>query len=166
VGGRRALGLVVALALAAPLPCAATDLILSLGRSDFVLDDASDDAVAGVGVEFAPFASWRGLDFRLALATTVFSGGSYWAGGGLAVTADLGPDWFAEASLMPGYYETSDRYQDLGADLEFRSTLGIGRRLSPDSALSLAVQHVSNASTGRINPGVNLLTLRLRYTLP
>jgi hypothetical protein len=153
-------------AFVALLPAAvhATDVVLSFGRADFVLDDAKDDNIFGAEVQFAPFADWRGIEFSVAAAADLHDSGTYWVGAGVAAVRPFGEGWFVEASLMPGFFEPRLSSQGLGADLEFRSLLGVGRRISDQLSLSLAVSHKSNAGTAPDNPGVNLVRLRLRYS--
>ncbi len=86
--------------------------------------------------------------------------GSAWIGGGVVAKAPLSNRWFVEASVMPGYYHAATAKADLGSDFEVRSLLGLGYRFDNGSALSLAAGHVSNASIGHMNPGMNGIMLR------
>ena len=158
--------LILAACLAlSPASARATDLVLSFGPSDFVLEHAEDDNVVGLEAHLPAFAEWGGISFSVAGAADMHETGTYWVGAGISAVRPLGEAWFLEASLMPGYFRASRKAQDLGSGLEFRSLVGIGRRLSDRVSLSLAVSHKSNAGTSTRNPGVNLIRLRLRYTL-
>jgi hypothetical protein len=72
------------------------------------------------------------------------------------------PRWFVEASFMPGLCRESARVNGLGSPVEFRSLLGVGYRFGNGAQISLAAEHKSNAGISTTNPGVNLLSLRLR----
>jgi lipid A 3-O-deacylase len=143
----------------------AADLVVSFGQSDFVLKGAEDDKIYGAEVHLDPFARWRGAEFSFAAAADVHDTGTFWVGAGVSAVRPFGNGWFVEASLMPGYFEPKQVQQDLGSALEFRSLLGVGRRISNQASISLAVSHKSNAGTAANNPGVNLIRLRLRYSL-
>lgn len=147
-----------------PASLHAADVVLSFGQSDFVLQDADDDNIFGAEVHLDPFASWRGAELSFAAAADVHDSGTYWVGAGVSAIRPFGDGWFVEASLMPGYFDPSRDRQDLGSALEFRSLLGVGRRLSDRASISLAVSHKSNAGTADENPGVNLVRLRFRYS--
>jgi len=161
---RKSIGPAVIIALL-PATVHATDLVFSVGRSDFLFDTADDDYTLGAEVHFDRFATWRGAAFSLAAATNVYDSGTYWIGAGVSVVRPFGDGWFVEASIMPGFFKPIQDGQDLGSNLEFRSLLGVGRRISDRLSLSLAVSHKSNAGTAPENPGVNLVHLRLRYNL-
>ena len=53
---------------------------------------------------------------------------------------------------------------DLGSVLEFRSSGEIAYRFEDRSRLGITAFHLSNASTGRINPGTEVVMLS--YSMP
>ena len=82
-----------------------------------------------------------------------------WIGFGVSGEYTLTDNVFLEASFMPGYY--SEGATDLGGNLHFRTTVGIGYAMSDAYAVSLAVSHWSNGSIEAWNPGTDMLMLRL-----
>ena len=57
-------------------------------------------------------------------------------------------------SFTPGVYEQGDG-KDLGHPLEFKSEVQLSLDLSKSSMLGMSYNHISNASIGEKNPGVN-----------
>ena len=57
-------------------------------------------------------------------------------------------------SFRPGYYNYGDG-KDLGYPLEFKSEIQVSFDLSDTSHLGMSYNHISNASLGTKNPGVN-----------
>ena len=84
-----------------------------------------------------------------------------WIGFGVSGEYSLNNKVFVEGSFMPGYY--SQGATDLGGNLHFRSTLGIGMNISDSYAISLALSHWSNGSIERWNPGTDMVMLRLLH---
>ena len=82
-----------------------------------------------------------------------------WIGFGVSGEYSLSDRMFLEGSFMPGYY--SQGATDLGGNLHFRSTLGIGMNISDNYAISFALSHWSNGSIERWNPGTDMAVLRL-----
>jgi|SRR5438105_4291327 len=76
---------------------------------------------------------------------------------GIAYDVRIGPLTLTP-SFAPGLYRRG-RGVDLGYPLEFRSQLEAGYRISDRSRVGMALSHVSNASLGRTNPGVEAVTL-------
>lgn len=88
--------------------------------------------------------------------------GGLWIGAGLKWTSEAvlpGPV-FVETSLMPGLYANGDG-PDLGSALEFRSAIGVGYTFDNDATLTVSYDHRSNADISDINPGLEVLSLRL-----
>ena len=82
-----------------------------------------------------------------------------WIGFGVSGEYALTDSVFVEASFMPGYY--SEGATDLGGNLHFRTTVGIGYSVSDAYAVSVAVSHWSNGSIEAWNPGTDMVMLRL-----
>jgi lipid A 3-O-deacylase len=66
-------------------------------------------------------------------------------------------------SFSPGLYHEG-KGKDLGFIVEFRSSAELAYRFDDYSRLSLGIAHLSNASLGDKNPGVETLTLT--YSIP
>ncbi|MBF9039669.1 hypothetical protein LSUCC0387_02020 [Rhodobacterales bacterium LSUCC0387] len=82
-----------------------------------------------------------------------------WIGFGVSGEYSLSDRMFLEGSFMPGYY--SQGATDLGGNLHFRSTLGVGMNISDNYAISFALSHWSNGSIERWNPGTDMAMIRL-----
>ncbi|MFN3076046.1 MAG: acyloxyacyl hydrolase [Alphaproteobacteria bacterium] len=89
--------------------------------------------------------------------------GAVYGWGGLLVDFDLGKNWVLTPSTAVGGYHQG-RGKDLGSVLEFRSGLDLAYRFENRSRLGAGIYHISNAGTGRRNPGEE--TAILSYSLP
>ena len=138
----------------------ASDFVFGLGVTDF-----DDDGQFAAELEFHSDPVWQvaGADVSVLGAVVATDNGDLFIGAGVSAVRPLSNGWYLEGSFAPGYYDNSDPATDLGNDLEFRTLIGLGRTLSNGARVSVAVSHISNAGIGESNPGVNLLTLRLRY---
>ncbi|WP_420006670.1 acyloxyacyl hydrolase [Arenibacterium sp. LLYu02] len=138
----------------------ADQLIFGAGFANYSHEAAENSAVFAVEYQGKPFLQRPRLEARWAVAAELQAKGDAFVGGGISGRWALPKSWFVEASVMPGLYLNGPQGNDLGSTFEIRSLLGLGRELKNGTALSLAIAHKSNASTGRINPGVNSLILR------
>lgn len=155
--------LILSLALlCAPLSAAAQEFVLGLGYSDFSGAGSTDSALASIEAHSAPKWRFAGADVSLAGAADLNKRSEFWVGAGVAAVWPLKSNWFVEASVMPGYYDSGNSGNSLGSHFEIRSLLGLGVRLNDNLAVSLAASHKSNAGTADSNPGVNSLILRTR----
>lgn len=153
---------VAALICAPSIGASAGEVTLGLGYTGFSGDEAQDSRFGSLEYHHTPFASWAGFDIGLGAEVIWDGNDDKFIGAGLVATRDFGDSgWFLQLSEMPGYYDAGIRSNDLGHDVEFHSQLALGYRLSPESAVSLAVSHMSNANLGDENPGANFLQLRL-----
>jgi hypothetical protein len=91
------------------------------------------------------------------------SEGGFYAYAGIRLDVYFGNRFVFTPSFSPGlYYEGNGK--DLGFEVEFRSSAEIAYRFDDYSRLSLGIAHLSNASLGDKNPGVETLTLT--YSVP
>ena len=144
-------------------PASAGDVVLGAGSAFFNFPTDRDTAIIEAEFHSTPFTRLGTLDISWAAAAAFHVSGTYWVGAGLSAILPLRQDWFVEGSFMPGYYEPFDTIDDLGADIEFRSLIGVGKRLSDNTRISVAISHKSNGDTGTINPGVDAISFRLRH---
>lgn len=74
--------------------------------------------------------------------------------------------WFVEAGigavLTDRLYET--RSKRFSTALNFSDNVAVGYRLSPKDEVSLRVQHISNASFKKPNPGENFVQVRYAFS--
>lgn len=140
----------------------AQELVVGLGYTDFNDDTAENGAVLQVEYHFAPRWQFGSGEAHFVVAAMTSDPGDYFIGAGLGAEFPLGDKgWFVQGSVIPGYYNASSAGNDLGNDLEFRSSLALGYRMQSGWAISAAATHMSNAGIGDSNPGVTTASLRL-----
>lgn len=86
---------------------------------------------------------------------------------GLAAPIQFGADnaWeFTPAAGMGAYHKAKGI--DLGQTFEFHLALGMSYRILPNARLGVAIDHISNAGTGRVNPGINSALATWAFTFP
>jgi len=137
-------------------------MVWGLGYADFSSSSSIDQALVVFELHAEPFYENGRFELGLAGSVAADSTGDLFVGAGLAGLYALDRRWFIEASVLPGYFRASDPENSLGSDFEIRSLLGIGYTLGSGSSLSLAIAHISNASTSSVNPGANGIQLRWR----
>jgi len=140
-------------------------------------EDADPDALAfGLGyfdiVKRRDTAGIFNLEYRSDKKLWVFkpqvglfgtSEGGFYAYAGIRLDVYFGNRFVFTPSFSPGlYYEGNGR--DLHFPVEFRSSAEVAYRFDDYSRLSLGIAHLSNASLGDKNPGVETLTLS--YSVP
>ena len=72
---------------------------------------------------------------------------------GIQADYELGP-LSLTPSFAPGYYNEGEG-KDLGHPIEFKSEVQLSFNLSKNSMFGMSYNHISNASLGDKNPGVN-----------
>ena len=107
------------------------------------------------GDKFLFLKPWAGIE-----AT---SDGSVWGGGGVLLDVYFGRRIVVTGSVGAGGYAEGNG-KDLGHEIEFRSQAEIAYRFDDRSRLGLAFSHISNASIGDDNPGVEIVSLY--YSIP
>jgi lipid A 3-O-deacylase len=144
-----------------PLPPPLTHLRVGLGYLD--LDGGANGGMALelLLVEAAPRWGPVGLAGG-ALATSL---GQLYGWGGLRVPVTVGPTTTLAGALGVGLYARGQG-KELGSPLEFRSSITVERQWSSALRVSLTLYHLSNAGTGRRNPGVEGITLGWSLPLP
>jgi hypothetical protein len=156
-------GLILAFAtsLVAATPARAQDpSFLTVGVGYFDINK-QDNAAADFrleyrhGEKFWIFKPWAGVE-----AT---SDGGFYGAAGILMDIYFGKRVVLTPSFGAGYYANGSG-KDLGHAVEFRSQIELGYRFDDRSRLSLAFSHISNASIGDDNPGVEILNLY--YSLP
>lgn len=91
------------------------------------------------------------------------SEGGFYGYAGIRMDVYFGNRFVFTPSFAPGlYFEGNGK--DLGLEVEFRSSVEVAYRFDNYSRLSLGLAHLSNASLGDKNPGVETLTLT--YSMP
>lgn len=103
--------------------------------------------------------------FQPTVATALTDDGAAWFGAGAKWTGhDLLPDpLFVEATLLPGLYLPAAG-PNIGGNLQFRASVGIGYAFDDGAALTAVYDHRSNADTRSFNPGLEVLSVR--YAMP
>jgi len=77
---------------------------------------------------------------------------------GLRKDIALSDKTYLTPSFAIGYYDQG-KSKDLGYDLEFRSQLEISYKLESMNRIAISINHISNASLGEQNPGVESMVI-------
>jgi lipid A 3-O-deacylase len=148
---------VVAGLAAAPLAASETTAVASFG---LVGAKQHDEHSAVLDLEYR-FRPWRwGIGPVLGAAMT--SHGDAYLRAGIGRDVPLGERWNVHLSSAAGGYHRGNG-KDLGRGLEFRSAIDVSVRVRPGVRLGAALAHLSNASIGRSNPGIEHLTVTLSF---
>ncbi len=161
--------------LCAVLMLAAVVAAPTLARAEG--DDPEPDALAfGAGwfdiIKMRDNAAILNLEYRSDKKLWVFkpmfgmwasSEGGFYGYAGIRMDVYFGNRFVFTPSFAPGFYHDGNG-KDLGLEVEFRSSVEVAYRFDDYSRLSLGLAHLSNASLGDKNPGVETLTLT--YSVP
>ena len=77
---------------------------------------------------------------------------------GLRKDIVLSDKTYLTPSFAIGYYDQG-KSKDLGYDLEFRSQLEFSYKLESMNRIAISINHISNASLGEQNPGVESMVI-------
>ncbi len=142
----------------------AREFAIGGGYTDFSYDDSKNSGLIALEYHHDPFFRRGRFELHLTGGVTVDFRGDTHVGLGLAGTYGFSERWFLEGSVMPGAYFEGEARDRLGGTFQFRSLIGVGYTLNSGDKLSLAVAHISNASTNEFNPGMNMV--QIRWTHP
>lgn len=101
--------------------------------------------------------------FKPQVGMIATSEGGFYAYAGIRLDVYFGNRFVFTPSFSPGLYHEGNG-KDLHFPVEFRSSAEVAYRFDDYSRLSLGIAHMSNASLGDKNPGVETLTLT--YSVP
>lgn len=155
-----ALAVPILASLATSATASTREITLGVGHSHFNRPGSDDGPVFTLEYDHTPFHEHGRLAARFGAVLDVQSAGDFFAGAGVSGRWTYENAWFIDARVMPGAYFEHAPHNDLGATFEVRSQIAVGRELGHGRAISVALAHKSNASTGRFNPGVNSLLIR------
>ena len=88
--------------------------------------------------------------------------GSFHLGAGLGYTQQFAEHFRFTLASGPVYYNRNGGL-DLGSELEFLSYAEVAAEVHPGVWLGVNFGHMSNASTGRINPGTEILGISCSF---
>ena len=86
-------------------------------------------------------------------------GGMYFYSG-LRKNYSISSKWIFTPSFAVGYYDRDDS-KDLGHNIEFRSQIEFSRDIGNQNRIGFNLNHISNASIGDTNPGVESATISI-----
>ncbi len=107
------------------------------------------------GEKFWIFKPWVGVEGT--------SDGAFYGAAGVLIDVYFGKRVVLTPSFGAGLYAEGSG-KDLGHAVEFRSQIELSYRFDDRSRLGVAFSHISNASIGDDNPGVEILNVY--YSLP
>ncbi len=84
--------------------------------------------------------------------------GTLHAFAGVLLDVYLGEHFVLTPSFAPGLY-SAGKGKDLGFPVEFRSQVEVSYRFWNGSRIGIGMNHISNAKLGRINPGIEALSI-------
>ncbi len=138
---------------------AASEYVFGIGQDD--LDGQASEAFAiQLEVHSNPLREYRWGSVSGMVAAQVDEDGDAYLGIGLSTFWNTSDKWFIEGSLAAGYYDEGSGGTDLGGNLQFRTLVGFGYRVSDQARISLAVDHLSNAGIEDVNPGREAIWIR------
>lgn len=149
-----------ALAVLAATAAQGQELILGAGYSDYSSEISEDGAKLAIEYHFRPGIERGRFALGWGGALAVQETEDIFIGIGGVATYDLDGPWRLELSVMPGGYFENEARNDLGSTFEIRSLFGVVYSFDSGNAVSLALSHKSNASTGDFNPGMNSVLVR------
>jgi hypothetical protein len=124
------------------------------GWFDFI--DQGNQA-AQFGLEYRMKPVWYQL--RPMLGANVTTDGSVYGYGGLNYDIALNNRWVVTPNFAAGLYGKGSNGKRLGGAIEFRSGIELAYAFNDASRVSLAFNHISNASIYDKNPGAEALLI-------
>lgn len=88
------------------------------------------------------------------------SAGTVYAFAGLLVDIYWGEHFVLTPSSAGGFY-SAGQSKDLGFPIEFRSQVEFSYLFLNGSRIGIGINHISNAKLGRINPGIEGLSITI-----
>lgn len=148
-----------ALLLVLSRPLDASELIVGIG-----VDDVDGREAETIAIEFEyhtnPLRQYGwGIVSGMFVIKADGDRDSY-IGVGPSLLWNTSDQWFVEGSLTVGYYNEGNGGTNLGGNLQFRTLIGLGYRLSDRTRLSVAIDHLSNAGIEDFNPGREAVSVR------
>ncbi|MGA9409787.1 MAG: acyloxyacyl hydrolase [Roseobacter sp.] len=148
-----------ALLLVLSRPLEASELIVGIG-----VDDVDGREAETIAIEFEyhtnPLRQYGwGIVSGMFVIKADGDRDSY-IGVGPSLLWNTSDKWFVEGSLTVGYYNEGNGGTNLGGNLQFRTLIGLGYRLSDRTRLSVAIDHLSNAGIEDFNPGREAVSVR------
>jgi hypothetical protein len=140
-------------------PAAASDFVFGIGQDD--VDGQGTEAVAfQLEYHTNPLREYSWGKVSGMVATQVDDDSGTYVGVGLSLLWITSDKWFVEGNFAVGYYDEGDGGTDLGSNLQFRTLVGFGYRMSDRTRLSIAIDHLSNAGVEKFNPGREAVSIR------
>ena len=177
---RAACGVLVALGLAAADPAAAQITFgpVTLGSpsdppriaiGSGVFDVIPDSVRSGSGATGLALGEYRFGDVLWIISpfigTLGTAKGAFYGYGGFGFDINFFKKFVATPSAAVGYFEPGVGI-NLGAHTEFRTGAEFDYRFDNLNRLGVGMYHISNAGIGKVNPGVELVTVVLTMPLP
>ncbi|MEO1778432.1 MAG: acyloxyacyl hydrolase [Pseudomonadota bacterium] len=140
-------------------PASAQEWVVGVGATDFRAP-GEDSLALDLEYRHRPFVERRVVSLAWGAQLGLTGEGDGFVGGGLWARWQWPGGWFVDASVMPGLYGAGAAGNSLGAAVQIRSLLGVGKAFAGNTALSVAISHKSNAGLADANPGMNVYSLR------
>ena len=151
---------IITISCAMATSATAGDFVLGVGVGHVADEGSSGPATLTLEYHSDPLFERGRLSAGWSVVAQVNEDNDLFIGGGAAAEYALSERWFFEASLMPGYFGKGSGSTDLGGNIQFRTVVGLGYNLTETSAISIAIDHKSNAGIEDVNPGTEALKIR------
>ena len=89
--------------------------------------------------------------------------GAAYALAGVYIEEKISENIYFTPNIGGGLYSNGEG-KDMGGDVQFRSEIELSYSLKNNNRIGLGVSHISNANTGRNNPGTNIISIS--YQVP
>ena len=131
----------------------------SIGQFDVNDDDDVQNSSSEIRFEYL---SGKNLFHKLKPFTGLMINGDdgKYLYSGLRKDITISPKWIFTPSIAVGYYDRGSS-KDLGHNLEFRSQIEFSRDIGNQNRLGFNLNHISNASIGDTNPGVESVAISI-----
>ncbi|WP_172331911.1 hypothetical protein [Mangrovicoccus sp. HB161399] len=140
-----ALPVLAGLLLASPV--LAAEAVFGIGQSNPQESRDDRDLSVSADIRSNTLADLGGVELRAGAGAVADGIDELWVGAGFTAEVPLGGSWFAEGSVMPGYYDFTDGVNTKD-DLALRTRLGLGVRLDSGDAVSVAIDHRAGPDGG------------------
>lgn len=137
-----------------------SDVVFHVGQYSVFRDSADRSVSSGIEYRFAD--QYYGLRPTVGILGNADSAMYGYAGINWDLPLGLGPIMITPGTAVGAYSQGDSK--DLGHGLEFRSSLEVTYKFDDGQRVGAAISHLSNASLGDRNPGVE--TIQFVYSYP
>ena len=139
-------------------------MLFGLELFDFNDADESEDTTLGGNLEYRSAALDADYPVSWLVGVDVTGNGDTYTYFGFLYDIELSQRVSLTPNVAAGYYH-QHKGQDLGGPINFRSSLELNYKITPQSRIGLSINHHSNASIYSDNPGMESSVLSYSFGL-